>query len=79
MVESTDDLILPLAVVSSGEVSAALTLPSHRVAVVTVAVTMTRSALGEAPEAWLALRTLAPRGPWDTHTLARDITTEGTD
>lgn len=53
----------PLTVVSGGEVPAALTLSGLRVAVLAVAVTVTRSALREAPEARQAVGTLAPRRP----------------
>lgn len=65
--------------VSSSEVSAALTLSSLRVAVLAVAVTLARSALREAPEAGQAVGTLAPHGPWDTLTLACRLMAEGAD
>ncbi len=65
--------------VSSGEVSAALTLSSLRVAVLAVAVTLARSALGEAPKARQAVGTLAPGGPVETLTQARHLVAEGAD
>lgn len=64
---------------SRGEVSAALTLSGLRVAELAVAVTLARSALREAPEARQAVGTLAPRGPWDTLTLAGRLMAEGAD
>jgi len=51
--------IVPLTVMSGGEVSAALTLSSLRMAVLAVAVAVAWSALREAPETWLAVGTLA--------------------
>lgn len=63
--------------VSSREVSAALTLSGLRVALVAVAITVTRSALGEAPVTRQAVRTLVARGPWDTRALARLLMAEG--
>lgn len=63
--------------VSGGEISAALTLPSLGVAVVAVAITVTRSALGEAPVARQAVRTLAPRSPRNARALARRLVAEG--
>lgn len=69
----------PLAVVSGSEVSAALTLPSLRVAVVAVAIAVAWSALGEAPVTLQAVRTLAPRRPWNTLALACLRVAEGAD
>lgn len=70
---------VPLTVVSGGEVPAALTLSGLRVAVVAVAVTMTRPALREAPETRQAVGTLAPRRPLDTLALACRLVAEGAD
>lgn len=69
----------PLTVVSGGEVPAALTLSGLRVAVLTVAVTVARSALREAPEALQAVGTLAPCGPWNTLALTRRLVAERSD
>lgn len=70
-------VLLPLAVVSGGEVPAALALPGLRVTVVAVAVAVAGSALGEAPVARQAVGTLAARGPGDTLALARILMAEG--
>lgn len=70
---------VPLTVVSSGEVSAALALSSLRVAVLAVAVTLARPAVREAPEARQAVGTLAPRGPRVTLALARRLVAESSD
>lgn len=64
---------------SGGEVSAALTLSSLRVAVLAVAVTLARSAVREAPEARQAVRTLATRGPRDTLAVAGSLVAQGAD
>lgn len=63
--------------VSGGEISADMTLSSLGVAVVAVAITVTRSALGEAPVTRQAVRTLAPRSPRNTRALARRLVAEG--
>lgn len=69
-------LWLPLAVVSGGEISAALTLSSLGVAVVAVAIAVTRSALGEAPVTRQAVRTLPPPSPRNACALARQLVAE---
>lgn len=75
--EESRRAVPPLAVVSRGEVSAALTLSSLGVAGVAVAVAVTRSALGEAPVTRQAVGTLAPRGPWEARALACLLVAEG--
>lgn len=76
---SADDIILPLTVVTRGKVSAALTLSSLRVALVTVAITVAGPAVREAPEARPAVGTLAAHGPRYTVTLACGLMAEGAD
>lgn len=71
--------VVPLTVVSGGEVSAALTLSGLRVAVLAVAVTVARSTLREPPVTRQAVSTLAPCGPGDTLTLAGRLVAEGAD
>ena len=76
---SSNHYIVPLAVVSGGEVSAALTLSSLGVAVFAVAVAMAGSALGEAPEARQAVGAMATRGPRVALALASHLVAEGAD
>lgn len=70
---------VPLTVVSGGEVSAALTHSSLRVAVLTVAITLAAAAMRETPKPRQAVGTLASWGPWDTLTLASCLMAEGAD
>lgn len=71
--------LLPLTVVPSGEVPAALTLSGLRVAAVAMTVTMARPALREAPEARQAVGALAAGDALKAVALAGGLVAEGAD